>query len=383
MSEGYNSYQNLKLWEPTKIVLSEQEIFDPSSKFALFSHLYTKTREVYARMPLRRNGESSFLHPINIVKCLQDSGVDDEITLCVGLVHDLVEEIVDLHKKESGVSCVEELDRFEEKVFKDLDRELQVFCQDEKCKRVAREILDCTKLLTRHKRDFYFKSISYIFEHENDRVKEMAIQVKLADRTHNIMTLDSFDNRRRIYACFKNLFILNNAKKYICDKYGDHMATSRNYNSTEILFKRCCKATYEAFLTIGHRSQAMGITQSKGLLHLAFKKYAIEGRGIYKVTKENLGEDHLMRIFYHVVRKWDYRLHHEWEEFEKAIEREREFSTDFFKDFGYSAEQIQAVIDYKDAYALKEVISSLLYEDKYVISRFLHSDLTLKGRIRK
>ena len=52
-----------------------------------------------------------------------------------------------------------------------------------------------------------------------------------------------------------------------------------------------------------------------------------------------------------------------------------------FADFNFNEEQIKALVDYKDAYALKEVVAYLLYLPEYVVHRFLSSELTEDARI--
>jgi hypothetical protein len=263
-------------------------------------------------------------------------------------------------------------------------KKLNGFCHKrDVCAQTVEEIVEIAKLLTRHKRDFYYRSISQIFQHSKDDIKEKAIQIKLADRMHNILSIETFDNGQRIYACFKNLFILNNTKKYLLDKYGKHMFTGKKLNPTEILFKRCAKATYEAFLTICHRCLALGIGEIKSMVQLAFKKYAMEKRAVWKLTRPRRKEIHLMRLFHGIVRKYDYRLHHEWDMYKICKADEENYCRRFFADYKFSSEQINAILHYKDAYSLKEVIANLLYLPDYFVAQFLSSELTKRGRIKQ
>ena len=59
-----------------------------------------------------------------------------------------------------------------------------------------------------------------------------------------------------------------------------------------------------------------GIGETKSMIQLAFKKFALEKAGMWEVTTVDEQETHLMRLFQGVVRKYDARLHHEWERFE-------------------------------------------------------------------
>ncbi|MDP3990558.1 MAG: hypothetical protein Q8Q01_05130 [archaeon] len=383
LSAEYKEYHHLKLWKANpKILLPEELIQKKSPFFPLFSYLYQITRETYAQLPLRKNGEPSFLHPINTVLALKQAGITDEITLCIGIIHDLVEEKVDLYKKGKKINKIKNLDRYEEELFEELEEELFDFVRNEtNLKEAVKIIISVTKLLTRHKRDFYLRSIGQIFRSTDDDIKEIAIRVKLADRMHNILTLEKHDNEKRIYSCFKSLFILNNTKQYILHKYGKHMVHSRSLNPTELLFKRCAKATYEAHLIISDRCLSKGIEDTKTMIQLAFKKYAMEKEAVWQVTNRNPKEKHLMNIFDGIVRKYNLRLHHKWHDFEKRKKEEYEYAKRFFADFSFNDEQIQAIVNYKDSYGLKEVIAHLLYVPDYVIGRFLVNDLTENGRL--
>ena len=117
------------------------------------------------------------------------------------------------------------------------------------------------------------------------------------------------------------------------------------------------------------------------MMQLAFKKFALEKAGMWEVTKVDAKETHLMRLFQGVVRKYDARLHHEWEIFEALKAAEYDYCRKFFADFNFTEEQIKALVDYKDSYSLKEVVSYLLYLPDYVVHRFLSSELTEDARI--
>jgi hypothetical protein len=339
-------------------------------------------------MELRKNGDHPFLHPLNIIQILKDSKVNDEVTFAAALIHDLIEERVDLHKQNLKIQDrairVRELDKYEKIVERNLHDGIMRTCEQHSIDpKKGIEVLNIVKVLTRHKRDFYYKSIAQIFKLEDERLKEKAIQVKLADRTHNILTIQTFDNDQRTYACFKNLFILNNVKRYILQKYGKGMGTTRDHKPTEILFKRCAKATYEAFLTIGHRCLAKGIGDIKEMIQLAFKKHAMQEGLVDHVTKPKRSELHLTRLFHGVVLKYDCRLHHEWDKFEKRVQDEINYCRKFFADYNFSDEQLHAILHYKDAYSLKEVVAYVTYDESYVLERFLVSNLNNRGRLSK
>jgi len=374
----YLTFRYLQHWRKEDDLQKLQSSF--SNLSPLFSYLLQKAALLYEKLPPRKDGNNSFIHPLNVVLALKEARVTDEITLCVGLMHDYVEEIVDIYRDEHDLDedskDIEKLDQYEETVFRELEKDLLQHTEREK----AEQILRALRLLTRHKRDFYYRSISNIFQHEEERVKEIAIQVKLADRTHNILSIECFSEEKRNYQCFKNLFILNNTKKYLLENPA-RVSYTRDLPSTQLLFKRCAKATYDGYQRLCYLMMKKGIGDTKSMIQLAFKKFALEKAGMWEVTKVDPEETHLMRLFQGIVRKYDARLHHEWELFESMKAVEYDYCRKFFADFNFNEEQIKAIVDYKDAYALKEVLAYLLYLPDYVIQRFLSSELTEDARI--
>ncbi len=390
-SREYLQYKRLEHWQPAKAVITAPVLAEKADPlYPLFSYLYEKTKRLYARMDARKNGEEAFVHPVNVVWDLRKAGISTLITLCVGLIHDVVEEEVDIYKKKMNMGEISKvnllhLTLYEKKLFEELEKELTMFCKEHQFKKmVAQRIVQTTKLLTKHKRDFYYRYITGIFEEDNDELQEMAIQVKLADRTHNILSIECFVEQERINQCFKNFFLLNNTKQYLLEKYGPEIfTTSGKFSPTERLFNKCAKATYDAYLTILHLCHEKGIGKVKSMIQLAFKKFAFEKRGLSLVTEVDPHELHPLRLFQGVVRKYDARLHHEWKEFERIKKEEQIYLSRFFSDFHLTADQLQAVSDYKDAYAMKESLSRILYQPDYVVGRFLCGELTKEGRINQ
>jgi len=373
-------YKILEHWQPTDEILLVKELTDPKKKLSsLFAYLYNKIKKEYQSFPIRKNGKNPFTHPLNVVWDLRKAQVKDEVTLCAALIHDLIEEKVDLYKKEKKVDDFKELDKYENVLWKELTSELTELCQKHKCVPAVKEVIQTVELLTRHKRHFYYRSISAIFNRKNDALKEKAIQVKLADRIHNIQSLDCFTEEERIYQCFKNLFILNNTKNYLKERYGEKSNPDKAVHPTEKLFKKCCKATYDAFLVIDRMCLAKGITAVESMLQLAFMKYAWERSGLWEVTSIDPEETHPMRLYRGIVRKYDARLHLEWEKFREMKSLEEEYCHNFFADYNFTSEQLDALIYYKDAYAMKEVIALLLYDPKYVVKGFGCSKLCTRG----
>ena len=378
LTSEYQAFRYLQHWKKEDDL---ERLKDSLSQLGpLFSYLFQKVESIYNQLPLRHDGNHSFLHPLNVVLALKEAKVKDEITLSVGLLHDYVEEMVDIyrdqHKLDEDGKDIERLDKYEMEVFAAFEKELMEHAD----KTAVQTIIAALRLLTRHKRDFYYRSISNIFQHHDERIKEIAIQVKLADRTHNILSIECFSEEKRNYQCFKNLFILNNVKKYLLED-PLRISSSREMPSTQLLFKRCAKATYDAYQRLCYLTMKKDIGKTKSMLQLAFKKFALEKAGMWEVTKVDADETHLMRLFQGVVRKYDARLHQEWDIFETMKTAEYDYCRKFFADFNFNEEQIKALVDYKDAYALKEVVAYLLYLPEYVVHRFLSSELTEDARI--
>jgi hypothetical protein len=344
----------------------------------LFAHLYELTQKTYQNVPSRKNGENAIGHPLNIVIFLQQAGITDEITLCAGLIHDLVEEEVDIYRDENQIkgyrTGLNQLDIYEHHVVKKIKDDLIDFSKQQNIPSSSiDQLIDTVQLLTKHKKDFYYQYIANIFKSTNKN-QERAIQIKLADRLHNILCIQCFVEEERIFQCFKNLFILNNSKRYIIQHYGK-ASSNRNESTTEILFKKCSKATYSAFLNICHLCIAKGMGDVKYTLQLAFKKFALEKAGVWEVTELQAGEQHLMRLYHNIIRKYDFRLYHKWKQFEDIKKEQKLYCEKYFSDYNFSAEKIAAIIDYKDAYALKEVVAYLLYLPEYTLGGFEANDL--------
>ncbi|MFH1275941.1 MAG: HD domain-containing protein [Candidatus Woesearchaeota archaeon] len=381
----HQMYEVIKHWKPEQRLLDIKDLMsldDPY--FKLFEKLYALTKKQCAKGPMRKNGEPCFIHPLNVVLNLKRAGVKDGLTLCIGLLHDIVEDRVDEYQSShkiklepEGVKC---LRCYEKKMYYELHHEIKEHCSEK-----DREILiKAVMALTRTKRTFYYKSIADLFLIKDLDTKKRAIQIKLADRLHNILCIESFGKEQRIYECFKNMFILNNAKKFIVENYGkDILLTVPSKSITAKLFKKCCKATYDAFLRICSISLNKKTSEVKSMLHLAFRKFVFEKGGLWDITKFDAKEKHLMRLFQGVIRKYDARLMLNYEMFNEREINEREYCKKFFADYKFNDEEIQSIVYYKDAYALKEIIAKLLYDIDYVLPGFRVEDLSKKGKIRK
>lgn len=375
------AFLELEHWQPLTKILPPEELLDhKKALFPLFSHLYYKTKELYHKLPPRKNGENPFLHPLNVVWNLKKANVQDDIAFGVGLLHDYVEELVDLYRQDQHIPKGRDgfpfLERYERQVFQELEADLRSVCSTYHLKAsVPATVIQTLKLLTRHKRDFYYRSIAAIFTCPDRELKERALQVKLADRMHNILSVQNFGEEERMYQCFKNLFILNNAKKFIIDNYTPGRLSGKEISPTEKLFKKSGKATYDAFFTVLRLCSEPGFDNVYSILHLAFRKFAIERQGLQGVTEINPRERHPLRLYQGVVRKYDARLHHKYDTFDQLKKEEIGYCRSFFKDYHLTQRQLRSLVDYKDAYSLKEVVALLLYQPDYYISHFLCTDL--------
>ncbi len=388
VSPEYQTFKVLEHWKPANEVLLVEELADSKEKLAdLFFYFYYRTKQEYSNFPKRKDHTDPFIHPLNLVWNLKKAEVNDYVALCAALMHDLIEEKVDFYKNKNNISeqnndNIKILDEYENKLFKELEQELQEFFSKSKSEQEAvKEILNIIKLLTRHKRHLYYRSISQIFNCKKPMRKDLAIKIKLVDRIHNIQCLKNFNEQERIYQCFKNFFILNNTKDYLLKKFGQDRVTNGNILPLEKLFKKCCKATYDAFHSVCNDCLKKKIKKVESMLLLAFEKYVHEEKGLWTVGETDDEETHPMNIFHGIIRKYDARLHQEWEELDNIKKKEQNYFKKFFADFNFNDEQIQAIIHYKDALALKEAVATLLYKKNYVISSFGCNELCRRGKV--
>src|SRR3989338_264420 len=370
-------------WKAEHHILSvEQLMYKKNKYFKLFKHLYQIIHEQCDKGPQRKNGEPCFIHPLNVVLNLKRAGIDDGLTLCVGILHDLIEDKVDEFQREMNIKAkpltIRAIRAHEQKIYQELLQDIKQFCT----KKDAEDLVKAAKALTRTKRTFYYQSIANLFLINHPEMKKRVIQVKLADRTHNILCIEAFNEQQRIYECFKALFLLNNTKKYLLETYGKDILRKPTNSRTVKLFKKCGKATYDAFLNICEIQISKDVGKIRSMLQLAFRKFAYEKAGLWDITRLDSKEVHLMRLFQGVIRKYDARLLQDYETYHERIKNETEYCKRFFADYHFSDKDIQAILDYKDAYSLKEVVAKLLYDYHYVLPRFLAKDLSKQGKIK-
>ncbi|MBS3118558.1 HD domain-containing protein [Candidatus Woesearchaeota archaeon] len=359
-SKAHSIFERISLWKKSSFLLSPESLlgerFGQEEK-DIFAKVYRYTEKIYSSFPPRRNGETPFIHPVNAAKYVIDAD-GPLIAACAALVHDIVEEQVDLGNEENK-------DKLEEEFYQKLEKEILELVPS-----VGKKVLAVARLMTRHKRHIYYRSISEIFNYPDKEIKEATIIVKLADRLHNTLTMDNYTSESKIYASFKNIFILNNAKKYILNEK-DNEPLNR-------LFKKCGKATYDSLFNLSQDLFAKGIKEAV-YFHLALKKFIHSTGGLWRVTAPELA-DHPSTLYNGIVNKYNSKLHHEKEAFLRRVEAERKFCREVFGDLNLSEEEIERSIDYKDSLALMEVIARLLYKKHYVVSGFECSSLCMWNR---
>src|SRR3989344_2631453 len=184
-TKEYQFYHYLKHWKKEDNLNLLRKLTSEIGPF--FSYWLRKTEELYRLLPLRKDGLNPLTHPLNVILALKQAKVNDEVILTIALLHDYIEEQVDLFRDKNNLaennSGIRLLDDYEQKCLRQLETELKGMTDEKK----TRTIIDTLKLLTRHKRDFYYRSISNIFDYHDEKIKETAIQIKLADRMHNIL----------------------------------------------------------------------------------------------------------------------------------------------------------------------------------------------------
>lgn len=376
------NFEILKHWQKFNKKQSTKELNGLCKKYKLFCYFYNITNNLFSQLPKRKDGDDSFSHPCNVVEILKEANINDEVCFCAGIAHDYIEEMVDLYGKINNINSLDtkgkkQLDDYAIKITNELKQNaLKHFSKNKKYKQMINDIIAILVLLTRFKRHHYYGSLSKLFKFKEKKLRRLAIKIKLADRLHNILSLQNFPKHLRIYQCFKNLFIINSTKEYLIEERKN--IRSKEFKPLIKLFKKCSKATYDALLSIEYDTcQNKKVFEAASILQLAFQKYAYEYNGLHAVTKIDLKEKHPIRLYEGIIRKYDFWLHSNKKEFEKVQESERLYCKHFFKKLNLNDNQIEEIINYKDAYILKELIARLLYDKNYVLKGFTTNRLFL------
>ncbi len=372
-------YEQMMVWPRRTSPVPVEELVDGMQECdrCFVAGAYSMAERLYEGLGRRKNGELSFTHPTNVAMFLK-LGLCQPHVIASALLHDVLEDRADQIKGATGRSPAEiELELRGQFASDIIDMASACdFPRD-----VAERVVEIVWTLTRHKVELYYKSISSVFNHPDISVRISAALVKLADRMHNIQTLDNYENEEKIYQCFKNIFILNNAKQLLIE------VNARNWNermlhSLDKMFKKSGKSTFQALLTLSHAAHSdQNVFQVVSYLALALRKFMLERQGLWRVTNEVVRPGApVWALFDGIVMKYDHRLHHEDAQFDAHVGRELDYMRITFGPLGLSDAEYRTAIAYKDAMALVEVVASLLYVDDYMIRGFECSQLCKRGR---
>jgi len=352
--------------------------------YPLFEYSYKTSKKLYKKLGLRKDGTDSFLHPLNIANHLRQVGITDVVTLSGAMLHDYIEERVDLYKKEHGLTeqgdDAMHLDKLELEYYNELTQDLIKVAKKYSFPTTKSILLaDVVHVLTRQKRHFYYYSVASIFTETNKSVRNRAINIKLADRLHNIACVESFPSAGKLYQGYKSLYILNCAKKFLLKRYGEKIFVSKS-NPMERLFNKCAKRTYAVFQDIISSCQSEYLREVRYMLQLALKKYALQHDGLSIISSKSKFDKHPLSLYHGVVEKFDARLRKDWGLYDDFREKEHSFAETFFD--GANSEDITDILLYKDSYALKEVIARLIYHNDFYIHDFVYAELTNEGQLK-
>ncbi|MBT3813853.1 hypothetical protein HOE37_05835 [Candidatus Woesearchaeota archaeon] len=375
-------------------VINSTEIWTPLPNTD-FSHIAVGTMEEvrllkvfydmieFERFGKRKDGTDHLIHPLTVTHLLQKAGASF-LAQSAGMLHDYVEELVDATIARGGVpEGLDVLDVLEEQMQAVLSLNLNdLFPEGGISGATPEKLISVVDLISRHKRERYYRSISRIFSCQDPEVKDATIQVKFADKIHAALTLSGFNERDKIYQCFKNVFILNNAKRYLI---GTSRITDDNsekeMDSLEKLFRKSCKTTYIGFSEILHEIQGSAVAPALPYLRLAFHKYAYKHQGLDEVSELDSNEMHPTWLSQAIIKKYDSLLHREQEDFLGRESRERDYCKSFFNRFGFDDDELESLVSYKDAFALKEVVIRLLYDPNYLVNGFGCSSMCARSNV--
>lgn len=375
-------FEDIMIWEPAggpvPVDLLVLGMTDEDAEFV--AACYEMAKGLYEDRPPRKNGQPAFTHPTNCAWFLRLAQTQAYV-VAAGLLHDVLEDRVDI-ERDHGISDAGQLDLLQRAIRGQFGSAvIDASVKASFPRAIAERLVEVVSTLTRHKSDLYYKSISGIFTHTDLEIRLAAALVKLADRMHNIKTIENYQDDEKIYQCYKNIFILNNAKQ-LRNEIRERTTDERMVKSLEKAFKKCGKATFQALHRLDHAQDAeASIFDLVTYLALALRKFTLEFNGLWKITETDLSPgDPVYHLFHGIVKKYDSRLHHEDEMFQVLVRKELDYMNHTFKPMELEPGDLQQAIHYKDAMALREVIAALLYHEDYVIRGFECSRLCSRGR---
>jgi hypothetical protein len=373
-------YDDVEIWSPSRTPVPSDRLVDGmiACDRDFVESAYGISDLLYRRMPPRKNGEPAFTHATNVAMYLKLAQSQPHL-VAAGLLHDVLEDHIDLERREGAP-----LDLDQVLMGVRADFATAVVTVSEACgfpRDVAERVVDVVWTLTRHKADMYYKSISGIFNHFDVTVRVGAALVKLADRMHNIQTIENYQDTEKLYQCFKNLFILNNAKQ-LRNEIRSRRTDPRLLVSLDKMFKKCGKATFQALLRVDHEARgADPIFDLVTYLALALRKFVHEIDGLWKVRHAELHAGApVWNLYNGIVEKYDHLLHHEEAKYRDHVQAELAFVAATFEPLHLTDLDLHRAIAFKDAMALAEVVASLLYREEYVIRGFECGRLCRRGK---
>jgi hypothetical protein len=372
-------FEEIRIWDAAPVPVPAERILEglAGADAEFVGSAYAMAESLYSGRKKRNNGDPAFTHPTHVALFLKLAAAQPHV-IAAGLLHDVLE---DRAEAEGATKDPIALDRalmgiraqFASAVVAASDRAL--FPRD-----VAERVVEIVWTLTRHKAHMYYRSISAIFRHHDMAVRVGAALVKLADRMHNIQTIENYADDEKLYQCFKNIFILNNAKQLREEVHARPM-DRRMVATLEKAFKKSGKATFQALLRIQHQARPGDrVFDMLTYLALALQKFVLEIEGLWKVTHADLRPGAPVWNLYHgIVEKYDHRLHREDDTFEAHLAGELDYCRATFVQLDLSEDDLRRAMFFKDAMALAEVVGSLLYKEDYVIRGFECGRLCRRG----
>jgi hypothetical protein len=394
-------FEEVKIWEPYVAIVPIEDIAEGFSvqDRAFLQACYDFAKDFYRNVPPRRDGSQAFTHPTNVAMYLRLARCTAYV-VAAGLLHDMLEEAVDNEKQSLKVTQGKDLsplqaDRLLDGYRAQFAEKIMRICRDTGFPRdLAERVVIIVEVLTRHKSDMYYKSIFCIFNDPDEAVRLGGVLVKLADRMHNIQTIGIYQDEEKIYQCFKNIFILNQAKQLwntlramlleaeLTGRHTGYEGARKKVYSMEKLIKKCGKATFQALMRIDHpQNPSPKMFQLMTYLALALRKYILEEKGLWKVTSTKLQAGvQVQHLYDGIISKYDAKLHRKEARFRRQMEEELAFSRATFGELGLRDDELIEALHCKDAMALKEVVASFLYDKGFVISGFECSAMCRHGR---
>ncbi|MGI6683023.1 MAG: HD domain-containing protein [Myxococcota bacterium] len=381
-------FEKFDIWppspEPVDVNILTDGLPEPDVRF--IEACYEIAQGIVRESKRRRNGESRFTHPTNVAHFVKMAGCKPHV-IAAAILHDTVDEPIRLLIEEKGKDAEineEELGKFVHgEILKATDE--TGYDRD-----LAELVYKIVLVLTHVDADRFYEGIGEIFSHYDYDIRLISVAIKLADRLHNIRTIENYVDEDRLYQCFKNVILLNYAKALLTDikanghqhplKYVDDEITK----AIELLFKKCGKATFQVLQCLTHAERSdSNVFPVLAYLSLGLEKYHHQKGGLDEITDGALEIGvSIPNLFHGIIHKYERKLYRDHEAFQKIVDNELEYCKDIFSNEHLTDDELLVAIHYKDALALGEVVALLLYKEGYVVSGVdsLHRDGGFDGQ---